>query len=220
MDYIPPERPALIAQARDNEEHRPVYKFIIDFGQIQQMNDFGGIKGGPNGIQMDIIRDKGLKPGQYVDLGHSVDPSCNLSFYLQEHKPCSVPTFAAFRALTKLDPARPEGPLLSEKQIGKISEILGDKLDKAKFETRAMANEIGGRKVLLVSTFTKKEPKVVGCAYYLVSDAKNRVVEEIGFKGVREDNKYWLEEAQMMLDSVKFIQEKSSDDEEKKAGKR
>ena len=36
MDYIPPERPALIAQARD-EERRAVYK-IVDTGQIDQMD--------------------------------------------------------------------------------------------------------------------------------------------------------------------------------------
>ena len=205
MDYIPPERPALIAQARV-EDRRHVYK-IIDTGKIDKMDlldDFHNLSTEEDGQR---VRKHGLKPGQYYPLCQADDNQ--LTFYVQEHKPCSVPTFAAFRALTKLNPVRPEGPLLSEKQIQSISEILGEKLDKTRCGLNADINEVGGRKVLEVTTISKQKPSVIGSTYYVVSDAKNRVIEEVGFKGARKDDKYWLDEAGSMFASVKFIKEKA-----------
>ena len=38
------------------------------------------------------------------------------------------------------NPVRPAQPWLSEKQLGLISEILGDKLDKSKFDLNANVN--------------------------------------------------------------------------------
>jgi hypothetical protein len=206
MDYIPPERPALIAQAKD-EERRAVYK-IIDTGQIDQMNELDDFTGGPTGIQWDSMRKNGgIKPGQYVELCHADDPSSKLTFYVQEHKPCSVPTYEAFSALMKLKPVRPSQPWLNDKQLGTISEILGAKLDKSKFDMNANVNDVGGRKVLSLTTVSKQKPTIVASAYYLLADAKNRVIEEVGYKNARKDDKYWRDEATRMLTSVKFIKE-------------
>ncbi len=127
-----------------------------------------------------------------------------------------MPSFEAFRALTKLNPVRPEGPFLSLKQLGTITEMLGDKLDKSKFDLNVAVNEVGGRKVLEVTTISRQKPTIIGSAYYLVSDPRNRVIEEVGFKGARKDDKYWLDEAGSMFASVKFIKEKGSDGAGKK----
>jgi len=201
MDYIPPERPALIAQARD-EERRGAGK-ICYTGQIDQMDLLDDFHSLGTFEDWDRQRKHGLKLGQYFPLCQSDDNQ--LTFYVQEHKPCSVPTFAAFRALTKLN--RPDDPWLPEKQIGLVTEILGDKLDKSKFDLKARVDDVGGRKVLEVATISRQKPTLVGRAYLVVSDAKNRVIEEIGFKGAKKENRYWLDEAGSMLASVKFIKE-------------
>ncbi len=218
MDYIPPERPVLIAQARD-EERRAVYK-ICDTGQIDQMDELDDFTGGQTSEQWEQTRKKGLKPGQFVELCRADDPSCKLTFYVQEHKPCSVPTYEAFQALMKLNPVRPSQPWLTEKQLGTITETLGDKLDRTKFDMNANVTEVGGRKVLSLTTLSKQKPAIVASAYYLVADTKNRVIEEIGYKDVRKDNKYWRDEAGSMLASVKFVKEKNSGDADKKPGNR
>lgn len=218
MDYLPPERPALIAQARE-EERRSVYDFVIDFGQIDRMREFGDFTG-PSGFDMDILRRRGLVPGQYVELGHADDPASKLTFYLQEHKPCSVPTYEAFRSLLKLNPFRPSQPWLTTEQLGSLSEILGDKLNKSKFEINANVNEIGGRKVLSLTTISKQKPAMLLSALFVVADSKNRVIEEIGYKDVRKDDKYWRDNASYMLTSIKFIKEKTNDTEKKKPGTR
>ena len=48
--------------------------------------------------------------------------------------------------------------------------------------------------------------------------AKNRVIEEVRYKGARKDSKYWLDEAQLMMSSVQFIKEKANIDAGKKTG--
>lgn len=203
MDYIPPERPALIAQARD-KDRRAVYK-IVDTGQIDQMDQFDDFDEVTTSFQDERVRQDGLKPGQYFPLCKAEDNQ--LTFYVQEHKSCSVPTFAAFRALTKLNPVNLEQPFLSDKQLGLVKEILGDKLDKTKCDLNARINDVGGRKVLDVITISKTKPTIVGNAFFVVSDAKSHVIEEVGYKGARKDDKYWLDEARSMLASIKFVKE-------------
>lgn len=211
MDYIPPERPALIAQAR-NEDRRHVYK-IIDTGQIDEMDLFDDFHNLSTSEQYERVRQRGLKPGQYFPLCQADENQ--LTFYVQEHKPCSVPTFAAFRALTKLDPSNPEQLYLSEKQLGLIREILGDKMDITKYDVKVRPEILSStgknRRGLFATTMSKQKPTVIGSAYYLVSDAKNRVIEEVGFKGARKDSKYWLDEASAMFASVKFVKEKAKE---------
>jgi hypothetical protein len=117
-------------------------------------------------------------------------------------------TFNAFCALTKINTVgRPEGPWLSPKQISLVSELLKEKLDQTKFELKAHPDDVAGRRVLEITTISKQKPILTGTAYYLVSNAKDRVIEEIGFKGARVDNRYWLDEAESMLVSIKFVKE-------------
>jgi hypothetical protein len=84
---------------------------------------------------------------------------------------------------------------------------LKDKLDQSKFDVKARPDDVGGRRVLEISTISKQKPIVIGTAYYLVSNSRDRVIEEVGFKGARKDNKYWIDEAGLMLASVKFVKE-------------
>lgn len=219
MDYLPPEKPALIAQVRA-EEHRHVGK-IVDTGQIDQMlllDDF--LKGVPSDEESARMRKP--KPGQYYRLCQADDDSEQLVFYMQEHKSCSVPSFAAFIAMTKVDPAKlGRGDDLSDKRLALLKEILGEKLDTSKYAVSAHAEEVDGRKTLYVSTVSKQKPETIGSAFYVVSDAKNRIVEEVGFKGAKKDkNKYWLDEAYQMLASLKFVKEKDSVNTSKQSGSR
>jgi hypothetical protein len=204
MDYLPPERPALVAQAK-TDDGRHVYK-IVDTGQIDQMDQFDDFDEATTYEKWDAVRKQGLKPGQYLPLCKAEDNQ--LTFYVQEHKPCSQVTFNAFCGLTKVNTAgRPEGPWLSLQQIKLVSEILKDKLDQSKFDVKARPDDVGGRRVLEISTISKQKPIVIGTAYYLVSNSRDRVIEEVGFKGARKDNKYWIDEAGLMLASVKFVKE-------------
>lgn len=223
MDYIPPERPALIAQARA-EDRRHVYKFS-DTGQIDQMDlldDFD-----PLGTEEDSerVRKHGLSPGQYFPLCKAEDNQ--LTFYIQEHKPCSAPAFAAFVALskTKIDSITNPFHKVPESQLKFLGEILGDKLDKSKFARADVSYEAipsvsGERRGLVVVTETKQNPPTLGQAYYVVSDSKNRVIEEIGYKGAKKNDKYWIDEAVSMFASVKFKKENASDEQSKKVEKR
>lgn len=206
MDYLPPERPALIAQAK-TDDGRHIYK-IIDTGQIDQMDLFDDFHNLSTSFQYERARAHGLKPGQYFPLCKPDDDSSQLTFYVQEHRPCSQMTFNAFCALTKVNTVgRPEGPWLSLKQISLVSEILKEKLDQTKFEVKARPDDVGGKRVLEITTISKQKPKVIGTAYYLVSNSKDRLIEEVGFKGARKDNRYWIDEAGAMLASVKFVKE-------------
>ncbi|MBX9689457.1 MAG: hypothetical protein K2X27_22295 [Candidatus Obscuribacterales bacterium] len=219
MDYLPPERPVLIAQVR-TEDRRHAGK-IVDTGQIDQMlllDDF--LKGVPSDEESARMRKP--KPGQYFQLCQAEDDSEKLVFYIQEHKPCSVPSFAAFVAMTKLNPVRlGRGDDLNDKQLASLKEILGEKLDSSKYTVNAHADEVEGRKALYVTTVSKQKPATIGSAFYIVSDAKSRIVEEVGFKGAKKDNnRYWLDEAYQMLASLKFVKEKDSAKESKPAGSR
>lgn len=207
MDGIPPQPPALVAQLRA-EDRRAVYT-ICYTGQIDQMDQLDDFTGGQSSEQWEKTRKCGLKPGQYVELCRADDPSSTLSFYVQEHKPSSVPTYEAFRTFTKPDPVCPSQPWLSTDQLRPLTELLGEKLDKSKFDVSARTDSVGGRKVLEINTISKQKPTIIGRSYYLVSDPKNRVIEEVGFKGARRDNKYWLDEAGLMLASIKFVKEKA-----------
>ena len=46
------------------------------------------------------------------------------------------------------------------------------------------------------------------------------MIEEVGYKGARKDDKYWLDKANSMFASVKFVKEKDSGDADKKPGSR
>ena len=68
MDYLPPDKPALIAKADHTllaQYHKHTYKFV-DIGKMSQMLDPGHWKDAITFEQWDAIRKNGLKPGQRV----------------------------------------------------------------------------------------------------------------------------------------------------------
>jgi hypothetical protein len=92
----------------------------------------------------------------------------------------------------------------STEELKSVNEILKDKLDPNKYETRVRAFELGGRQGLDVKYNTKTKPEYFGAAFYIVADPKNRIIEEIGFKNGRMDKVEWIKRASNMIARTEF----------------
>ncbi len=92
----------------------------------------------------------------------------------------------------------------SMEELKNVSEILKDKLDQTKYDTRVRAFELGGRQGLDVKYNTKSKPQYYGAAFYVVADPKNKIIEEIGFKNGRLDKVEWIKRASHMIAGTQF----------------
>ncbi|MBX9689663.1 MAG: hypothetical protein K2X27_23330 [Candidatus Obscuribacterales bacterium] len=200
IEYKEPVKVAQVRRAETVDDEDDYRGKISDVGQIDVMPfhiDFNS-----DSLDYQRVHDKGIKPGEYFSLGKA--DGAELEMYVQEHKPCSQASFNSFVALTKkqFDPRR--SMFFSMEEVKSVTDILKDKLDQSKYETRVRAFELGGRQGLDVKYNTRTKPQLYGAAFYMVADPKNRIIEEVGFKNGRLDKVEWIKRASYMMARAQF----------------
>jgi hypothetical protein len=200
MDYLPAERPILIAQANESraaERRQPVYR-IVELGPIDQMVRLQDWQNAITFEQHLKLRDH-LNPGQRIILAKPENANLPV-LYIDQHKPYPVPTYQAFQSLLKLKIV----DTLTEQQISSIGSILGDKADSKKFYRQAYLESMGGRTGVSMF-FTRLSDSKTGRAFYFTADPKLRTIDEFGYEGaVQKKGNHWRTEADEMFRSVEF----------------
>lgn len=203
MDYVPPERPAIIAEANKRlvaESHRSWGK-LIDTGMIDQMPYPSNWLDTTTWFQR--VNLKALKPGQRVALLKPNTGSGPL-IYIEQHKPCSQKAFESFAHIVKEN--KPGD--LSGTQLTSLSEILGDRATDKSYCTQAAVMDLGGRKGIDVFSGRPSEHRM-GRAFFLVSDPKHRLIQEVGYEGAKGGGDEWRNDAEEMLNNIQFVKSKS-----------
>ncbi|HEY9793557.1 MAG TPA: hypothetical protein V6D22_24375 [Candidatus Obscuribacterales bacterium] len=202
MDYLPPEKPAVIAKADQKlmaARHEASYAFV-DLGTIRALpepEDWDSTQTYEQ--QLGLHK---LTPGQRVIFAKP-DSAVQPVWYIDQHKPCSPAAFDAFTKLVNGNTAQ----ILGQPQLQPLKDILGSKATDKTFDIQADVTERGGRKVLNI-LYSRHGAKTFGHALYLVADTKKRLIQEVGYEGANFGKDHWSEEAQQMLANIKFKPEK------------
>jgi hypothetical protein len=200
MDYLPPDKPALIAKADHAllaEYHQHTYKFI-DIGKMSQMLDPGDWKSPITLEKWEFLKKHGLKPGQRVIFARP-DPTPVPFFYVTEHKPCSAAAYKSFTQFISKDVIE-----LNDKQLQSISEILQEKANSKTYQTQVEIMTVGGRNGINVFfDRSTKNSHYIGRAFFFVANPKKRIIEEFGYEGAPAPN-HWRKEADTMFRTVEF----------------
>src|SRR6185437_680927 len=114
---------------------------------------------------------------------------------------------AAFSAFSKLI-QKPTEMRLTKEQLLPVTEIIGTKPVDKVFLTQADVFDIGGRHALSVQVTNRTNDRT-SHALYVISDTKQRLIQEIGFDGANfKKGHHWADEEERMLMYIEFLTEK------------
>jgi hypothetical protein len=199
MDYVPVEKPVVIAQANERliAEYHKSHPKLIDTGIIDQMPYPGTWSEMTTWSQN--LHLKSLKPGEKISL---LKPSTALGpvIYTEQHKPCSQKTYENFARIVKADKSGD----LTDGEVASLSEMLGVRATDKSFRIQAGVVDLGGRKGINLFFGRPSEHKV-GRAFFVVSDPKNRLIQEVGYEGAKPGSDPWRKEAEDMLNNIQFV---------------
>jgi hypothetical protein len=204
MDYVPPERPAIVAQASDRllaDRQRTVFASAFgDVGMIDTLPETGEWIDTTTWEQRMLLTD--LKPGQRVVFAKPRLAAKPL-FYINQLQPCSPPIFAMFDKLIKAD----HFARLGASELEPLREILETKVTDKKFHTHAGQIDINGHHALMVNCFNTTN-NTYSESIFIVANRKKRLIQEIGYEGATEGDAHWSKEAHEMLMNIELKSEK------------
>lgn len=201
MDYLPPDKPVLVAKADERQltQHHKHLREFVDIGKIDHMPATNDWASATTFEQWQAMLKSGLKPGLQLIFAKPKSASEPV-LYIRDHKPCTPTVFNAFRNL--LDERTDE---LNEAQVQSIAEILGEKANAKTYFPIATVTTLGGRKGINVHWDRKRQSThYLGRSFYFISDAHKRVIEEVGYEGAKGQD-HWRQEAEDMLNRIEFI---------------
>jgi len=197
MDYLPPEKPAIVAKADSQflaQRYQSPYAWCL-MGEVKELPDPGDWKDLLDEEQQERLEK--LKPGQKAVFAKP-ESAPEPVWYIYQHKPCSTAAFSAFEKLIQKPTVMP----LTEAQLLPLKEIIGTKpCDKAS-RTESDVLAMRGRHALSVCV-TNAATHRTSHALYVISDSNQRLIQEVGFDGANFKN-HWGDEAETMLMGIEF----------------
>lgn len=195
MDYLPPERPAIVAQAKPQASDRrgEAYYEFVDLGMIDALPEPQDWTNTKTYEQRQQLHE--LKPGQR-EIFAKPDTQPQPVYYMYQHKPCSSAAFTAFRKILRAEVGE-----LERYDLESVHELLGTRAEKG-CDTKA--GVMFAIKTPVLRVFSRKvgEKNYSECIF-AISDAKQRLVQEIGFEGAKP-GEHFSEEARDMLNGIEL----------------
>ena len=203
MDYLPPEPPAMVAQASERllaEYHRIEFSSAFgDMGMIDTLPDTGEWDDTTTWKQRMFLVN--FKPGQRVVFAKPTLAS-KPEFYIDQHNPVSESTFAFFKKIVDRD----EAPVLDSNQLQPLRELLGSRITDKRYSTHAFAKDFGPHHTLKVRTYGPD--KTYTECIFVIADRKKRLIQEIGYEGATDADQHWSHDAGEMLINIELKPEK------------